>query len=500
MSTLRRLTWTTALAVLIVAASAHTGIAWGIPVSTAAEYMAATKVINPDRVITATADITFTAGDIPIPDGVTFDLNGKTITLVSMLKNPTIRRGFALGDGSALINGTTVNGGWVAYRNGGATKPIVMRDIVAKNVESSLIKLGAGNSGITESIIIERVRADLISTPGTIIDIGPGPCRDVVIRDVRTKCVYDPASTSTSADGIGIELAMGNVLIEDVIIDGTLGDAFDVKSHATIRRSWAINASRQTFKIWGRKDKPSVLEGCVAINSGYGAMVNAGNVTIKNCYLEGGWRDNYSIMLGGGKEYIPGLLDHWGNPNDYGCGGVDAVVTNSQFIQRRGVSRLIQAEKADVALNVRAANVKFNNCDFYVPTHPHVFVGPWVQYTDAAKIGRWDPHITNSRYGDVADPVPPSGPVTPPVDPPIVIPPIDPPIIIPPIDPPVVDPPIVDPPVDDPLTELATVVAELKAWKVSAEAKLNELRYKQDRDDNSWAMLLQVLKNREPVQ
>ena len=48
--------------------------------------------------------------------------------------------------------------------------------------------------------------------------------------------------------------------------------------------------------------------------------------------------------------------------------------------------------------------------------------------------------------------------------------------------------------------ELATVVADLKAWKTAVEAKLNELRYRQDRDDNAFTMLLNALRNREPVQ
>lgn len=481
----RRLTTATALVALLALASA-----WGIPVGTAAEYLAATKLINPDRVITATTDITFTAGDIPIPDGWTFDLGGNTVTLPDMLKEPTKRRGFALGNGASLVNGTIVNGGWVAYRFEGASRPIVMRGINAKNCQG-LIKLGAGNSGITENVTIEDCTAELTAAPGTIIDLGPGPVRDVVIRNVRTKCVYDPAATNTGSDGIGIETALGSVLIDGVVLDGCLGDAFDVKGAAVIKNSWAINASRQAFKIWGRKDRESVLDACAAINCGFGSMVNAGRVTVRNCYLQGGWRDNYALMLGAGKAYDPTLRDQWGNPNDYGCGGVDAVIKYSAFIQRRGVSRLIEAEKENTSTGVRAANVTFDGCQFYLPTHPHLVIGPWVQFVDTAKVGKWDVHITNSTYGDVPDPVPPTGPpVTPPVDPPVVIPPIDPPV----------DPPVVDPPVDDPLTELATVVAELKAWKTKVETKLNELRYRQDRDDNAFTMLLNALRNREPVQ
>ena len=421
-----------------------------ILVNSVEQYMLATKKVGAVDIVLQ-ADLTFTFGDIPIPDGCTVDLNGHTVTLVDMLANPTIRRGFALGDGSTICNGTIVNCGWPVYRNAGAKSQITVSGITFKNCQG-MCKLGASNQGITEAVLIENCTAELVGTPGTIIDLGPGPMRNVTIRNVRTTYSLDPTLTNTGSDGIGIETALGNVLIEDCVIDGCLGDAYDIKGNATLRRCYALNSSRQAFKVWGRKDKPTVFEGCVAINCGYGSMCNAGNVTVKNCYLEGGWRDNYALMLGAGKEYVPGLVDQWGNPNDYGCGGVVARVTDSAFIQRRGVSRLIEGEKANAATGVVAADVTFDRCSFFLPTHPHIFVGPWVQYTDKAKAGVWDPHITNSKYEDVPIPAYP-GDYVPPAEPPA-------------------EPPVTPPDEPDALTELALDVAELMAWKQTVDAKL----------------------------
>lgn len=412
-----------------------------IHVSGQPSYMMAAKTVGVTWIV-VDSDFAFSTGDIPIPDGCTVDLNGHTVTLVDMLANPTIRRGFALGDGSTICNGTIINCGWPVYRNAGAKYQITVSGITFKNVQG-MCKFGASNSGITEALLIENCTAHLTGVPGTIIDLGPGPMRNVTIRNVRTVYALDPSLTNTGSDGIGIETALGNVLIKDCVIDGCLGDAYDIKGNATIRNCWAVDASRQAFKVWGRKDKPTLFENCVSVNCGYGSMANAGNVTVKNCYLEGGWRDNYALMLGAGKEYVPGLVDQWGNPNDYGCGGVVARVTDSAFIQRRGVSRLIEAEKENAEKGVIAADVTFERCKFWLPTHPHIFVGPWVQYTDKAKAGVWDPHITDSVYGDVPAP------------------PLD---DIPPAEPPPGEP--------DDLTVLALEVAELQAWRATVDAKL----------------------------
>lgn len=420
-------------------------------------YMIAAKTVGVTRIV-VDSDFAFSTGDIPIPDGCTVDLNGHTVTLVDMIANPKIRRGFALGDGSTIQNGTIVNCGWPVYRNAGAKSQITVKGITFKNVQG-MCKFGASNQGITEALLIEDCRATLIGVPGTIIDIGPGPVRNVTIRNVRTHYVLDPALTNTGSDGIGIETALGDVLIEDTVIDGCLGDAFDIKGNATLRRCWALNSSRQAFKVWGRKDKVSIFKDLVAVNCGYGSMCNAGNVSVSGCYLEGGWRDNYALMLGAGKEFVAGLVDQWGNPNDYGCGGVVARVTDSSFMQTRGVSRLVEAEKANAEKGVSAADVTFERCKFWLPTHPHIFVGPWVQYADKAREGRWDPHITNSTYEFVPAPTLDdyTPPVTPPVEPPVVEPPAEPPA---------------EPPTDDTLTALALEVAELQAWRLTMDAKL----------------------------
>ena len=442
-----------------------------ILVNSVEQYMLATKKVGAVDIVLQ-ADLTFTFGDIPIPDGCTVDLNGHTVTLVDMLTNPTIRRGFALGDGSTICNGTIVNCGWPVYRNAGAKSQITVSGITFKNVQG-LIKLGASNQGITEAVLIENCTAYLTGVPGTIIDLGPGPMRNVTIRNVRTTYSLDPTLTNTGSDGIGIETALGNVLIEDCVIDGCLGDAYDIKGNATLRRCYALNSSRQAFKVWGRKDKPTTFEDCVAVNCGYGSMCNAGNVTVKNCYLEGGWRDNYALMLGAGKAYDPNAVDQWGNPNDYGCGGVVARVTDSAFIQRRGVSRLIEGEKANAATGVVAADVTFDRCSFFLPTHPHIFVGPWVQYTDKAKAGVWDPHITNSVYGDV--PAPTLG-ETPPVEPPV-------------------EPPVTPPTqtLEDTVTALALEVAELRVWRENLDSKMLKVLYRLNKTDNMFALLRNAL-------
>lgn len=454
-----------------------------ILVSTVEQYMLATKKVVPVD-ITLQADLTFTFGDIPVPNGVTVDLGGHTVTLVDMLANPTIRRGFALGDGSTLRNGTIVNCGWPVYRNAGAKNQITVRYLNFRNVQG-MCKFGAsGNSGgITESVVIENCRAELTGVPGTIIDLGPGSMRDVTIRNVRTHYVLDPTLTNTGSDGIGIETALGDVLIEDCVIDGCLGDAYDIKGNATIRRCWAINSSRQAFKVWGRKDKPTIFEDCVALNCGYGSMANAGQVTVKGCYLEGGWRDNYAIMFGAQKPYDPNAKDQWGNPNDYGCGGVDATVTYSQFIARVGMSRLIEAEKENAAAGVRAANVTFDKCTFLNVRHPHIFVGSWYQSTENAKKGIWDPHITNSTYGDVPAPVLEG--YTPPVVPPIVEPPV-----VPPVEPPT------DP---DALTALALAVAELQAWRENQDSKTLAVLYRLDKIESMLGRMRNALMP-EPVE
>src|SRR5690606_30270032 len=84
----------------------------------------------------------------------------------------------------------------------------------------------------------------------------------------------------------------GPIVIEDTVIDGSVGDGIDLKNwnNVTLTRCTVQNIARNGIKLWGRGGEITTTANITdtrIINAGHGAFsVDAGNVVARNLYVE----------------------------------------------------------------------------------------------------------------------------------------------------------------------------------------------------------------------
>lgn len=379
---------------------ALTAPAWSatLSVGTPAAWAAARPVAG-DTVL-VTADMALPCDTACLP-GVVYDLGGKTISLPLYGSGPGPYRGLLLNSNVTLKNGTIRGGWWGAY-SGYSVKNVTVQDITFDQCKCAL-KIGAW-SGATpnEGITLRNLRINTVNDPWTIIDIGPGSVKGLLVENVWSGATITADANSTSSDGIAVECALDTPVFRNVHIDGATGDGLDVKGAAIFEDVTLINVRRNGLKAWGLKDTPSRFLRCAVLGTGYNSMCNAGNVEITDSYFEGGTLDSSAFAFGANKVYDPNAVDQFGHPNTYGAGGVVARVTNTSFIRRAGTANLLTAE-ANV---VPKADVVFTNCQFWNPTHPNLYVGP-PQSIVYPKTGmtNWPVNFITCTYNDKPAPV-----------------------------------------------------------------------------------------------
>lgn len=362
-------------------------------VSSPSDYNNAMKSAKKGDTVLLKANITMPC-DTPVTAGVTLDLGGKTITLPDKLPDGRGSRGISVeGGGITIRNGRIDNGKWAIYAFFPASD-YLFEDLRITRTKTFL-KMGAAGKGVTKNITVNRVIVECDDNPWTILDIGPGSSSNVTIKNFYSKARVK--NDDTGSDGIGIELALDPVTLDNVHIDGCSGDAIDIKGSAHISNSIVTNAVRQAFKIWGLKEFPSSMTNCIAVNNGFHSMANAGDVTLTDCYFEAGTKECPAIDFGAGKKC--GDIDIHGVPDIYGCGGVTVTATRCRFIRRGGSAYLVSAENWPVA-----AKVKYIDCSFWNPTHPNLHVGAVTALKAAAQQGIWPSEFVNCKYEDVPAP------------------------------------------------------------------------------------------------
>lgn len=391
-------------------------------VGTASQWSGARA--SPGDTITLTADVSLPCDSQTIP-GVTYDLNRKTITFPLYGSGTGPYRGLELKSNVTVRNGT-IKGGWWGMYSGNPVQNVTVEGINFVDVKCAM-KIGAwGGVAPTENVVIRNVKIQALKDPWTIIDVGPGSIKGLQIANLWSSAAISTEANSTSSDGIAVETALDTVVLTNCHLDGATGDGFDVKGAIKATDCSLLNVKRNAYKAWGLKGIASEFVRCIAVNCGYNSMANAGNITITDCYFEGGTLDSSAFNFGADKVYDPTLVDQYGHPNTYGAGGVVATVTNTSFIRRKGIANLITAEQRVVPKAV----VTFSGCTFWNPGHPNLYVGPPSAIVNPSPtMAVWPPNFINCQYQDMA--VPPelwkSGMDTPTVDPPIIEPPVDPP-------------------------------------------------------------------------
>lgn len=367
-------------------------------------------------------DTVLLLGDVALPcdtalkGGVTYDLGKHVISFPLFGSGPGPYRGLLLSSGVTVRNGT-IRGGWWGMYSGVAVSNLTIQDMTFEQVKCAL-KIGAW-SGATpnENVTLKNLHINTVENPWTIIDIGPGAVRGLLVENVWSGATITADANSTSSDGIAVETALDTPVFRNVHLDGATGDGIDVKGTAVFEDVTLVNVRRNGLKAWGLKGTPSRFTRCIVVGTGYNSMCNAGLLTIEDCYFEGGTLDSAAFAFGAGKVYDPNLKDQWGNPNTYGAGGVVGTVTNTRFIRRAGVANLVTAESTPIP-----ADLKFIGCTFWNPGHPNLYIGPPAAIVLPTPTGtKWPPNFTGCAYADAPAPtVWTKGTV---VEPPVVDPP-----------------------------------------------------------------------------
>jgi hypothetical protein len=388
-----------ALLVVAVALNGSVGCAAEHTAGSASAYNTAASRARAGDTIRLTSSMTLPP-DTKVPAGVTLDLGGNTVT-IARRSDGTQARGLSVeGGGITVQNGTIRDAFWALYAfypgTGFTFRNLTIRD------SKAFLKLAAAKQGLTSDILIEDVEVFATNEPQTILDLGPGATSNITIR--RYKSYTGGTSSNTAADAIGIEDAIGPVLIEDVLIDGARGDGIDVKNSAEVilRRCVVKNTVRNGIKLWGQggdtigSDAPvadMLIQDSKIYTTGITALgVAAGNVIIDGMYIE-----------------TPTVAANWGR----GEVPLNVIVRNSNF-RRIGTSSssLMLMDGGDSRPVIVPGKVRFENTTFYAgPATAHLQgVKPEnptpYQSVANAKAGRWASHFVNCRYEDVPDSTP----------------------------------------------------------------------------------------------
>lgn len=382
---------------------------------TLAEWNAALKTVPPGGVLQLTGNLSLPA-DVTLPAGITLDLNGFTVSPPP--PDATKPAGYRLFDvsrgGITIRNGTIDNAGWGAYTFYNCSD-LTFTNVAFTNTRMAAVKLSALKGQRVDGIVIEDCTVTATGRPQTLFDLGPGQVGNVTIRDV---VIQGPvgAESNTACDGIAIEDGQGDILIENVSVNGVPGDGVDLKNSApvTVRGLIIQNAVRNGLKVWCHSTAGGVAT----------STANLEDVTIKNCGLEHIVVAAGTVTIDGLTVEAPGGAAAWGGGYEY---PTDITVKNASIV-RTGTSSswLMFTDGGDSRpISSYPAKVRFENCRFWAGNSNNVFspkagnpLSPLSK--QQALAGQWPSNFVGCTYGQsvTADPDTDDGDVTPPPPPP----------------------------------------------------------------------------------
>jgi hypothetical protein len=177
---------------------------------------------------------------------------------------------------------------------------ITLRNVEIYNMGAAIKVAANGGNLVRSDYTFENITAH--DYPGGGIDLGPGAVRNVTIRGVQLSGAV--GGNDTGSDGIAVENGT-NILIEDTIVRGHMGDGVDCKADAvTLRRVYVRDQGRNGIKVWKGN---SVIESCRVEGSraGLGLLVlpGAGSYVVRDSVFSGtagesGKAHSYTVELG----------------------------------------------------------------------------------------------------------------------------------------------------------------------------------------------------------